>query len=273
MSSESIEGISKFVFVSEFLRGAYQKKYPKMMGKDDVIYNGIDEERWSPSVAIHPNTDRVRREHGLTSGASLLFVGRTASIKGLHCLIEAIPLMSKSIPNIKLVVAGSPFFGLVEDDPYVRRLRKRVKRLGIEEAVRFTGYVDREKLPSLYAACDLTVVPSLFDDPLPKVVIESSVLGIPVVGSRRGGIPEMIDHGRTGVIIDNPEKPDQIATSVLDLLLDEGKRQKMGRNARLKVLSAFTHAHRMNRWTQMYRDLLGGNRKPQVAHLGRTHDG
>ena len=183
----------------------------------------------------------------------MLFVGRTVPRKGIHCLLEAMDVVRCSLPDVRLLVVGSPFFGAVLTDPFLRGLKTRASQMG--DAVVFTGYVHPSRTPCMFAAADVTVVPSLFPDPFPKVVLESMAAGVPVIGSRRGGIPEMIDHGVNGVLVDNPEDVKSLARHIAALLRDSERCSKMGAGARQKVLRHFTKPIRLRRIRAFYRML------------------
>jgi glycosyltransferase involved in cell wall biosynthesis len=156
---------------------------------------------------------------------SLLFIGRLEEIKGAHILLKAIPKILSKNPNLHLYIAGSG-----QEINYIKNL---AEELNISNVVQFLGYQSLEQVASLYQKTTLVVVPSLWPENLPTVCIEAMCAGRPIIGSKVGGIPELIDHGKTGFLVD-PGNSEQIAEKVIKLFSDKELIKQMSRNARIK---------------------------------------
>jgi glycosyltransferase involved in cell wall biosynthesis len=166
-----------------------------------LVRHGVDEHR----ISLIYNAPPGRPGLGSTLGPShaadrkdIVFVGQIAEHKGPHLLIEAFKSIAMEFPNARLTLAGriNPVW---EGDAWARALRNRTMAdEQLRERVRFLGNV--EDVRTLYAASTFVVVPSLFDDPAPNVVMEAKQAGRAVVGLPRGGIPELIEHGVDGLI-------------------------------------------------------------------------
>ena len=248
-----VHDIDRLVFVSRYLSCRFISRYPACAPKVTVIHNSVDTDKWHPKVGNAEETERVRRDYGLPRGRTVLFVGRTVPGKGLHCLLDAMEVVRCKAPDAKLLVVGSPGPGTAASRPYLERLKKRASLMG--DAVAFTGYVDNNQTPYLYAAADVTVVPSLYREAFGKVVAESMATGVPVIASRRGGIPELIDDGIDGLLVENPEDAESLADPIVELLEHPIHRQEMGAAARRKAVEHFASPIRLARVRAFYTSL------------------
>jgi glycosyltransferase involved in cell wall biosynthesis len=203
----------------------------------------------APADAIRP-FDASRAAAELT----VLFVGRLEKRKGIQELFEAIPQVLKQVPNVRFVIAGS-------DNSFWDGF---LKRTGLNYAayfqqhyaaaapyVRFTGSVSDEELQQLYAACDLFVAPSLYES-FGLIYLEAMNYAKPVIGCRAGGIPEVIDHQSTGLLID-PEAPQQLAEAIVALLKSPQKLREYGLAGREQVMQRFHYLTMARNFAQAYR--------------------
>ena len=170
-------------------------------------------------------------------------------------------------PILTRVLGGSPFFGAVSDDPFLWALKRRASQMG--DAVVFTGYVDHSRTPHFYAAADVTAAPSLCNEAFGKVIVESMASGVPVISSRRGGIPEVVDDGVDGILMDDPRDVNSLARHIVALLEDADRRRQMGAAARRKAVERFAKPIRLGRVRAFYRFLEKGGRMQQAQEAGR----
>jgi glycosyltransferase involved in cell wall biosynthesis len=169
-----------------------------------VVFNGIDTGVFRP-VAPDP---QVRARYG--AGPLLLFVGRLQPWKGVETAIRALP----HIPAARLLIAGSG-----EDRP---RLEALGAELGLGERVTFLDMIERTALPQLYSSVDLLLATSHASETFGIGPVEAQACGLPVVASRFGGFPEVIDEGRTGLLVP-PRDPAALAAAVTSLLGDPAR--------------------------------------------------
>lgn len=134
-------------------------------------------------------------------------------------------------------------------------LEKRARDLGIESYVRFLGH--RSDIPDILSQLHLLVVPSQFE-PFGRVVIEAMACGRPVIGSRDGGIPEIIDNGQTGYLVEVGDFK-AFARAALALLADRSKWESMSQQAVTVVRARFSNAIHVDNITSIYRDTLKRN--------------
>jgi len=189
--SKMLERSDRIIAVSEFTKREILQSYNLKASKIEVIYNGVDVTKFKPTE----NKDEAKRKLGLSKNPIILYVGRLYSRKGLPALLKAASLIARKLSNVKLVISGKALFG--EE----RKLRFLAKKLGVERNVHFFGYFPDEKLPKLYQAADVFAFPSLYEN-LPFALLEALSSGLPAVSTRIGGIPEIIQEGKNGFLID-----------------------------------------------------------------------
>ena len=166
------------------------------------------------------NTKRIRGEYGLDPYELLLYMGRVAKEKGLDFLIRAFAKVAAERPQARLLLVG--------DGPYRRALENLVQRLGLSNQVIFTGSVPHEEIPDYASAADLFVFSSVTDTQ-GLVLVEAMAAGVPVVAVEAPGPIDVLAEGG-GVLV--PTKEDAFVEAVLSLLMDEGRREEMGEEAR-----------------------------------------
>lgn len=186
-----LSGVSRFIAVSNQTKSSWvELGIPE--DKISVVYNGTDIDKFT----LPGDYRQVRRKLGLPEDATIiLFVGRLNPTKGVEVLIKAFASAFQSRANARLLIVGTPTLEPSQDSPearirYQESLQRLTKTLGIENAVQFLGR--SSDTASLHQASDVTVVPSIWDEPFPRVAIESFACGTPVLASRIGGLPELL---------------------------------------------------------------------------------
>lgn len=167
---------------------------------------------------------------------SVLFVGRLVRRKGVDDLIAAMQKVTRDVPRARLVIVG--------DGPERRNLQEVVSRLNLGSSVEFTGTLKGAALQKEYEKCELCVLPSkhVADDPategLGLSLIEAAASGKPIIGTRHGGIPEIVRDGVTGFLVSEGD-PDALADAILKLLKNKELSRSMGdaanRDARTRL--------------------------------------
>ncbi len=217
---------------------------PVAPARTRVVYGGADTERFAPD----PDGER----------SGILFVGRITPHKGIDRLIEALP------PQATLTIAGSAGH---DPDPPERDYPAHLRALAAGRDVRFLGRVDDAELPGLYRRAAVVVLPSVHvtcygrriatSELLGLSLLEAMASGAPVVASRVGGVPEIVVHGETGLLVEPGDVPGLRAA--LDALLgDPARARAMGGHARQRVLDQFTWEACARRCVAAYRELSGG---------------
>lgn len=174
-------------------------------------------------------------------------VARLDYVKGHRYLFEAVPQVKEEIENVKFLLVG--------DGPLRNNLERQAKLKGISQEVIFLG--DREDALEVIATLDLLVLPSL-NEGMGRVLLEAQALGVPVVANRVGGVPEVINDGKTGILIP-AKQPGVLAETIINLLRDNSNREKMRREAQDWVGQKFSAATMVNQIDNLYRGLSQRN--------------
>ena len=190
-------------------------KYIQNIAKCDV----------SPIIHL-PNFIELLQFHEITNNYNLLFIGRLEKTKGVEFLIQAISFIIKVFPQTTLTIVGG---GGNKAD-----LFNLAKKLQLEKHIQFRGWVEHKDLDSYYEKASIVVIPSVVPENFPTVCNEAMSAGRPVIGTNAGGIPEIIDDGVNGYLVE-PENPEQIAEKVIKLFSEEKLLKELGRNARKKA--------------------------------------
>jgi glycosyltransferase involved in cell wall biosynthesis len=185
-----------------------------------VIYNGVNTEIFCKSM---------KREHT----RRILWAGRMSTEKNLPTLIHAFKSVTTQMPDATLTLLG--------DGDRRKEIESLIAALGLSSEVYLPGFKSHTEVAEYMKQCDVFVLPSLSEG-FPLTVIEAMAIGRPVVVAAVGALPEFIQHGENGYLVD-PRDPGQLATTLVDLLQDPCKRQKVGESA--------AHAVRQLSWDQI----------------------
>ncbi len=193
--------------------------------RSETIAYGVDAARFQPDPASRP---ALRRALGVGNGPLVFTAGRFVRKKGFEYLIDAVGELAPAFPELVLAIAGG---GDLEDE-----LRRRASARGIADATRFVGVLTHSDVARFLSAADVVAVPSVVDeagnvDGLPNVVMEAMASGTPLVATTAGGIPSVIEAGRTAELVPEGDAH-QLAMAIDRLLRDPARRSEMGRFAR-----------------------------------------
>lgn len=233
------------ITVSEGARQTFLARgYPH--GQFTCIHNGIE-----PPLPPPAGVAQVRETLGLAPGAPLLLtVARMTPQKGYDVLLAAVPKILARCPGAR--------FAWVGEGPEQEILAATARHLGVGHAVHFLGH--RDDVPALMAAADLFVLPSRFEGH-PLAALEAMALGLPVVGTRVCGLDEAVIDGETGLLVP-PDRPDDLAAAILDLLLSAGRRSCLAAAGKRLIAERFNARHMAKTTIALYDRLLAEKRLP-----------
>ena len=210
------------------------------IGRDDqyrVIHNGIDLQRFANWRGAPP--------FALPSGATVVgVVGSLTAEKRVDVLIEAVEQLRVRIPDLHLFIVG--------DGPLRGTLNRLVAQRGLEGCTHLVGLV--EDVRPWLAHFDVLVAPS-GSEGLPTVLLEALAMGCPIIASRVGGIPEIVQDGYNGALV-TPGDPVALASALARLLGDDRQRMDMGRNGRSTATAKFGLESMLRLTEDLYRELL-----------------
>jgi len=182
-----------------------------------------------------------------TSGNKyLLGLGRLGFEKGFDILIRSLSLLNEECGSTHLIIAG--------DGPERTNLENLVKELGLQSRVKFFGMVDKKRVNELLSNCRFLVVPSRREG-FGVVNIEAMASQKPVIGSRVGGIPEIIRHGQTGLLV-KPEDPEDLARAMQYLISNPEIAERMGKKGRRLVEKHFTWKAIAQKYVRSYDNII-----------------
>lgn len=208
----------------------------------EVIPNGVDATRFTPGIANgRPSAAMVR----------LLTVARLIRRKGLDDLLRAMALLNDEPAH--LTIQGSGADGA--------QLEKLAVSLGVQDRVSFSGFRVRERLPEIYQAADIFVMPSLSES-FGLAVIEAMACGLPVVISQVGGMIEYVEDGVNGLIVPLRD-PHALAQAIRRLIRDPSRRQAMGRRNAEKIRGSYTTGVVAEAYLATYERVIAARRHQQ----------
>ena len=216
--------VHRIICVSDANRRDLIEECPAVAAKTQTVYNGVDPSAF-PS---QPDRQTVKKELGITQGPVLVTIGRLTDQKGHRYLLQALPRLLETWPQLCCVFVGE---GELRD-----ALHDMAIDLGVEHACRFVGV--REDIADILAAADLFVLPSLSEG-FPFVLLEALAMGRPVVASRVNGVPELIEDHKTGLLVPARD-PQALAAAIREVLSDPTAASKMGADGRAVVREWFT---------------------------------
>jgi glycosyltransferase involved in cell wall biosynthesis len=227
-----------------------------------VVYNGIDLERFQPIADLSAAKQKVGFK------PDDLIVGVTAHLtrkKGHRWFLQAASLVAGELPHAKFLFVGE---GRERD-----ALEAQVRAAGLAERVIFAGFQD-DVLPWV-GAMDILVLPTIEKEGFGRVLVEAGAMEKPVISTDIGGMAEVVEQGKTGLIVPAGEVA-QLADAMTLLLRDEELRRSMGRAGRARALAHFSVDHMVAATEAVYREVWNewsakrASRCPRAAVVSRT---
>jgi glycosyltransferase involved in cell wall biosynthesis len=242
-------GVDRIVAISEGVRNVLIND-----GLDpnriEVIRSGIDPRPFDPAYPA----GEARREFGIEEKSPVIgCIAHFADHKGHRYLIEAASRVAAAIPEVRFLLVG--------DGELRPQIERQIKELKIEKQVILTGF--RNDIPRLLAAMDIVALSSHLEG-LGTSLLDAMAMARPVVASRVGGIPEMVEDGVTGRLVP-PRDPDALAGVLIELIRRPDEQKRMGEAGRTRMLKTFSADAMVAATEAVYREIL--------ARKGRRDEG
>ncbi|HTM11122.1 MAG TPA: glycosyltransferase [Verrucomicrobiae bacterium] len=195
-----------------------------------VIKNGIDLSRFRPK----DESGKLRQELGLYPTAPVVVVlARLSKIKGIEYFLEAAAAVAKRFEEARFLIVGD-----LKDDPaYKATLKRQAIRLGLGRRVIFTGF--RLDIPEILSEATISVLPCHTGEGLSNSILESMGAGLPVVATTVGGNPELVEDGKTGILVP-PRDSGALAGAISLLLADSAKARRFGAAGKERAAKEFS---------------------------------
>lgn len=215
------------------------KTYPHCPPQVPVVWNAVDTEIFTPGGD--------RRARAGSRELYILVVGRLGPGKGVEDLVEAVSLVNR-FQKCRVIVIG--------DGPAKAALEQRCISLNMQDQFQFVGHVaDRNRLARYYQRAALFVLPSHHEG-LPTVLLEAMASGCPVVATAVGGVPDVVEDGVNGLLV-QPQAPQDLAAAMRSLLADPQRMEALGWQARQSIEKRFSWENSAARFLSLYSQLAG----------------
>lgn len=241
---------------SDYITDRIRRAFPQYAGRCQTLYNGVDVDCFAPGS----EGAALRR-----GGQRLLYAGRVSPEKGLHTLLDTFGRVLERYPQTELEIAGPEavprrefFLGMSDEaegarlgpfysGSYLSQLKGRLTP-GMAGRVSFAGNIPHSQMAHHYRNADILVFPSALPEPFGIPAVEAMACKLPVVATRDGGMPEIVEGGVTGFLVDR-EDAGGLARAILRLLESEELRRSMGEAGYRRAVQSFS-------WDRIAGDLL-----------------
>jgi len=249
--------MAAFIGCSQFVVDREKSRLGRETANHFVVYNGVDVGSFCTPWDQPDSRERWRRQYQLADAPTVFFVGKLRESKGVHVLLAAMERVWPKLPQAVLVLVGGTEFGLGRTDretPFLRELRRRVETA--PGRVVLTGFIPPERLPEVYLLGDLFVGPSQIEEGLGLVFLEAAAAGLPIIATRRGGIPEIVREDLNGLLLEQYDDAGELAAKIIQLLKDRDRRLRLGRQGRAWVRENFSWEKIARRQEEVYDEIV-----------------
>lgn len=213
-----------------------------------VVQNGVDEKIFNPNVS----GESVRKKNHLEDKETICFAGSLhQEWQGIGDLLKAAKIISSIKSSVRFLIVGG-----------TKTEVKTLKKMAPKNVI-FTGRIEHKKIPTYLAAADILIAPYKLEKDLkyigfynsPVKLFEYMAMGKPIIASNIGQIGEILEHGKTGLLIE-PGNYKELAENILILLEDGQLKKKLGKNARIEVERNYTWERNARKIMEIYREVL-----------------
>ncbi len=250
--------ISRYICVSRHLCQYLVERVGVAPNRVTQIYNGVDTSKFRPRAANgeRPVASAWKPIPRLTVGT----LGRLQPIKNQLTLLRAVSLIVDRQPELRSLIGVA----IIGDGPERQKLDAYVEQSGLRDVIRFFGA--RDDVADLLPDFDVFVLPSLAEG-ISNTILEAMACGLPVIATRVGGNPELVEHGRTGMLVDTDD-PEALAGAILHYFNNSDDMQRHAGAARKAAVDRFSIDRMVREYTSLYDELLS----PRGASPARARE-
>ncbi len=229
-----VDSSSLVITVSKAMRYELVRAIPAAFPKIKTILNSLR----LPDVPPSPLDFR---------SPSLFCAARLVVEKGIGSLIGSMPVVLEAFPNIRLRIAG--------DGPIRSELEMLAQTLGVSSNIYFLGWISPKEIPKQINKNTIVIAPSHWEEPFGLIVLQAMQQGRPVVATRVGGIPELVQNGNTGLLVP-PNNEEALSSAINRLLAFPQQAKEMGINGREQAVNEFNWDLCVDRYESVYEELI-----------------
>lgn len=260
--SKHLNKVDWIITNSSSLAEELTRLYPKQRDQLHKIYLGTELARFCPKS--EKARRRLRRKYRVSNnGFQILYVGRLIQRKGIPTLIRAVHLARKSIPGLKLLIAGGE-----QGKGFKELLKRKANTLGVP--TKFLGNIPHRKIHEVYGLANCFVCPSQKHEAFGLVNVEAMASGLPVIASDIGGIKEVIQHEHNGVLIKEFRDPRAFARSIVAVAERKEWAEGLAKQARSDVKKQFSWQATAQSLADFYRLKLEAKHEKYVKETGSS---
>ena len=224
----------------------WRHAFTRIVANSYAVQASLMAEGIEPVEVIHNGVIVEPIARVLASKPVAVFAGRLVAEKGVDVLLRAFAIVTRSLPEARLIIAG--------DGPKRTELLDLTEELEITARVTFLGHVAKREMDETFAQAWVQVVPSRWAEPFGLVAVEAMMRKTAVIASATGGLCEIVEDGATGFLVP-PNDPGKLAEKLTDVLGDRAKAEAMGKSGRKRAETRFSLARQCEQFTALYRQM------------------
>ena len=237
--------LDKFLVTTKVMLQQAKKNLPVAQERIELLYLGVEAPQHKAARCRHFFADAGFARRKL----NIALFGRIEEGKGQHLMLDALAMLLQEGREISVTIIGH-----VMDEAYFNRLKNKAREYGLQNHLRFEGFV-REPLEVM--GCFDLIVLTTYCETFGLVLVEAMRAGVAVVGTDAGGVPEIIEHGKSGMLVE-PGNAGALAKVVGQLYEDEALLKKLAAQGKQKADSLFSETTHFARLKQIFGTLLNG---------------
>jgi len=244
----------RILTVSDAVRDVVMQREHTPWHKMITVHNGVDIEKYAKQIDVN----KTKASLGIESKRPVVgMLAVVRPIKGYEYFIEAASMVLKNYPEVYFIGVGWH-----DNGEYYKQLIEQIKRLGVEDSVKLIG--GRTEAAEMLAVMDICVFSSK-NEGFSNAVVEAMAAGKPVIATNRGGTPEAVSHGKTGILVPT-EDSKSLANAIVSLLKDKSKANEMGESGRQRARQLFSMSKMMREIEDLYERSLR-EKENEIRHI------